>query len=96
MDINLNVLEAKVLEAVELIQELRGENRKLTSRNGELEGRIQELEGLAESLKDENTRLRNELDEARLQADSVEVFEQKRKEIEDKVGGLLEKLEALG
>jgi FtsZ-binding cell division protein ZapB len=103
MDINLNVLESKVLEAVELIQELRGENRKLTcrngeleGRNGELEGRNQELEGLAESLKDENTRMRNELDEARQQADSVEVFEQKRKEIEDKVGGLLEKLEALG
>jgi len=31
MDSNLNVLEAKVLEAVELIKELRGENRRLKS-----------------------------------------------------------------
>jgi FtsZ-binding cell division protein ZapB len=96
MDSNLNVLEAKVLEAVELIKELRGENRRLSARNGELESQSLALEARLEGLVDENTQLKNDLDEARQQADSVEVFEQKRKEIEDKVGGLLEKLEALG
>lgn len=96
MDSNLNVLEAKVLEAVELIQELRAENRRLAERNGELTGLTTELEARLSGLEDENTRLNHELAEARLQAGTVEDFEEKRKEIEDKVGGLLQKLEALG
>ena len=89
MESNLNILEAKVLEAVKLIKELRAENERLSLRCEELEARAQELE-------DQNGRLNHELDEARESAAGVEVYEEKRKEIEVKVGGLLEKLEALG
>jgi chromosome segregation ATPase len=89
MDSNLNILEAKVLEAVALIKELRTENGRLSDRCGELEAGLTDLE-------DTNRRLKIELDESREQAGSVEVYEQKRKEIEDKVGDLLQKLEAMG
>jgi len=89
MESNLNILETKVLEAVALIKELRAENQRLGERCGELEALNAELE-------DASGRLKHELDEARQQADTVEVYEQKRKEIEDKVGNLLQKLEALG
>lgn len=96
MDGNLNILETKVLEAVELIKELRNENQQLTSRNSEMETQVTEMEARLGGLEDDNTRLNHELEEARQEAGSVEIYEQKRKEIEDKVGGLLEKLEALG
>lgn len=96
MDSNLNILEAKVLEAVELIKELRTENQRLTSRNSELEGQITAQEAQIEGLTEQNTNLSHELAEARQEAGAVEVYEEKRQEIEDKVGGLLAKLEALG
>jgi predicted nuclease with TOPRIM domain len=96
MDNNLSILEAKVLEAVELIKELRGENERLASRNSELEGRCEELEGRLGGLEEDNTRLNHELDELRHRADSVGDFEEKRKQVEDRVSGLLAKLEALG
>lgn len=96
MDNNLNILETKVLEAVELIKELRAENRRLTGRKSELEGQTTALEAQIEGLTEQNTNLSHELAEARQQAGTVEVYEEKRKEIEDKVGGLLAKLEALG
>ncbi len=86
---NLNLLETKVLEAVALIKELRAENLIL-------KGRCGELEACASDLEDAKRRLEHELDEARQQANTVEVYEQKRKEIEDKVGDLLRKLEAMG
>ena len=89
MDSNLNILEAKVLEAVALIKELRAENQRLSERCGELEAINAELE-------DADAKLKHELDEARQEAGTVEIYEQKRKEIEDKVGSLLLKLEALG
>lgn len=89
MESNLNILEAKVLEAVKLIKELRGENERLKGRCEELEARCHELE-------DQKARLNHELDGVRGQAADVEVYEEKRKEIEAKVGGLLEQLEALG
>jgi len=89
MDNNLNILEAKVLEAVALIKELRAENERLSKRCGELEAHNAELE-------DDSRRLKHELDDARQEVESVEVYEQKRKEIEDKVGDLLQKLEAMG
>jgi len=88
MDSNLNILEGKVLEAVELIKELREENGRLSGRNEELETRCTELE-------ETNTRLNHELDELRREAANVEVYEEKRKEIENRVGDLLHKLEAL-
>lgn len=89
MESNLNILEAKVLEAVNLIKELRGENTRLSGRCEELEARLSDLE-------DQNARLNHELDESRQSAVNVEVYEEKRKEIEAKVGGLLDQLEALG
>lgn len=89
MDNNLNVLEAKVLEAVELIKELRSENRRLEDQCGELTARIQELESA-------NQRMEQDLAEANRQAADSEMYEAKRKEVEDKVGGLLAQLEALG
>ena len=89
MESNLNILEAKVLEAVKLIKELRVENERLNGRCEELEARTLELEDL-------NGRLNHQLDDARASAANVEVYEEKRKEIEVKVGGLLEQLEALG
>jgi len=96
MDNNLNILETKVLEAVELIKELRVENQRLASRNSEFEGQATALEAQIEGLVEQNRNLSHELAEARQQAGIVEVYEEKRKEIEDKVGGLLAKLEALG
>ncbi len=89
MDSNLNILEAKVLEAVALIKDLRAENGRLSERCGELEALNTELENASD-------RLKHELDEAHQSVENVEVFEQKRKEIEDKVGDLLLKLEAMG
>lgn len=89
MESNLNILETKVLEAVKLIKELRAENIRL-------QGRCEELEARSLDLEDQNGRLNHELDEARSNAVNVEVYEEKRKEIEIKVGGLLEQLEALG
>ena len=89
MDSNLNALEAKVLEAVELIKELRGENRRLDGQCQELVARVEELEGA-------NQKLEQELGEAGQNAADVEMYEVKRKELEDKVGGLLAQLEARG
>ena len=88
MDSNLNILEAKVLEAVALIKELRADNGRLSDRCGELETHKAELENVSH-------RLKHELDAARRTVEGAEVFEQKRKEIEDKVGDLLLKLEAM-
>lgn len=89
MDNNLNVLEAKVLEAVGLIKELRQENARLGAQCEELESRAAELASA-------NERLQQELEAARRESADLEVYEAKRKEIEDRVGGLLQQLEALG
>lgn len=89
MESNLNILEAKVLEAIKLIKELRAENDRLKKGSEELEAQVRELEN-------HNGRLNHELDEVRANVANVEVYEEKRKEIEVKVGGLLEQLEALG
>jgi chromosome segregation ATPase len=93
MDSNLDILEAKVIEAVGLIKELKADNERLGGRCDELEASLQELETV-------NNRLTAELEEARTvaqnEAGAIEVYEEKRKEIEDKVGGLLLKLEGLG
>ncbi len=89
MDSNLHVLEAKVLEAIGLIKDLRQENGSLKARCDELESRAAELEQA-------NRKLEQELESARQEAVDLEAYEVKRKEIEDKVGGLLDQLEALG
>lgn len=89
MESNLNILEAKVLEAIQVIKELRQENKGLQERCDELASRCTELES-------QNEKLSSELEEAAGKAGDLEVYEEKRKEVEAKVGGLLEQLEALG
>jgi len=89
MESKLGILEAKVVEAVGLIKELRTENESLKGRCKELQAALAEAEGNIE-------RLENELEQKGREASLVEDYEEKRKEIEDKVGGLLAKLEALG
>ncbi len=89
MESNLNILETKVLEAIKLIKDLRVENAGLKTQLEDLEMRNLEFE-------DTNSKLNHQLDDVRQQAATVEVYEEKRKEIETKVGGLLEQLEALG
>ena len=89
MESNLSILETKVLEAVGLIKDLRAENEGLKRKCDDLAA------GLAEA-EDAKGKLNHELDQVRQEARQVEDFEEKRKEIEDKVGGLLQQLEALG
>ena len=89
MDSNLNILESKVLEAIQLIKQLRQENQRLQERCDELVASCGEIEA-------KNTRLSSELEESGQRAADLEVYEEKRKEVEAKVGGLLEQLEALG
>jgi len=89
MENNFSVLEEKVLRAVHLIQDLRAENAQLQQQNDEWQSRF-------EALKEDNERISRELDEKQATAASVEQFEEKRRIIEEKVGGLLEKLEQIG
>jgi septal ring factor EnvC (AmiA/AmiB activator) len=89
MDDHLSRLEAKVIEAIDTIQELRRQNGQLTERCGELEGQLTETAA-------ERDRLRTQLQEARETAAQAENFEEQRRQIETKVSGLLERLEAMG
>jgi len=89
MESNLNNLETKVLGAIKLIKELREENAGLKAQLEDLEMRNLEFEEM-------NSKLNHQLDDVQQQAVNIEVYEEKRKEIESKVGGLLEQLEALG
>ncbi len=89
MESNLNNLETKVLGAIKLIKELREENAGLKTQLEDLEMRNLEFEEM-------NSKLNHQLDDVQQQAANVEVYEEKRKEIESKVDGLLEQLEALG
>jgi len=89
MDSNLDILEARVIEAVGLIKELKADNARLNERCGELQAAVKDLEAA-------NGRLTTELENARSEAGALEAYEEKRKEIEDRVGGLLRKLEGLG
>ena len=82
MDDQLARLEAKVLETIETMQGLRHENGELKARCGDLEARGSDLE--------------NQLREAHESASQAEGFEEKRRLVEEKVGGLLSKLEAMG
>jgi hypothetical protein len=89
METSFAHLEEKVVEAVNLIKSLRSEKDGLQNRCEELERRCEQLEA-------ENARMEEELERSREAAVSVEQYEEKRRLIEEKVGGLLEKLEALG
>ncbi len=86
---NFSHLEQKVAEAIELIKDLRSENSTLRQQREELQSRC-------ETLETESVRMNRELEQTRQGAARSEHFEEKRREIEEKVGGLLEKLEALG
>lgn len=89
MDDHLSRLETKVLQAIETIQNLRETNAELEARCQDLEARLADQEQASE-------RLRSQLDEAATAAAEIERFEQKRRLVEQKVGNLLEKLEAMG
>jgi len=88
MDDQLSRLESKVLEAIEIIQGLRHENGELSNRCEDLEGRLNEAE-------EQREKLARDLNEARESASQVEHFEERRRLVEEKVGGLLSKLEAM-
>ncbi len=87
-DSSFELLEAKVMTAVRRIQELKAENEVLA-------GRREELEEQVAALKEQVGRAEGELSEARHQAAVVARWEDKRRLIEEKVGGLLESLESL-
>jgi len=89
MEDHLSRLEAKVEETIELIQALRRENSELKQGCTDLEQRLTDVEG-------ERDRLQQQLGEAGENAARIEQYEEKRRLIEQKVGGLLEKLEAMG
>jgi predicted nucleic acid-binding Zn-ribbon protein len=88
-DDSFSQLEEKVLKAVRMIQDLKTENGRLRQQREGLEGEIA-------GLQQEHDRLSRELEEARQAAATVERFEESRRIIEEKVGGLLEKLDQIG
>jgi hypothetical protein len=61
-----------------------------------LEARVDGALELIKELRHENARLQHELAAAREAAEQVTQFETKRRLIEERVGGLLDKLEAMG
>jgi chromosome segregation ATPase len=89
MDDQIARLESKVLETIEIIQGLRQENHDLGSRVSDLEHQLQAAE-------EERNDLQRRLNDAQEMASRAELFEEKRRLVEQKVGGLLDKLEALG
>jgi hypothetical protein len=89
MDDQFAKLEAKVADAIELIRGLRSENARL-------QGQCRDLEHQVVELTDAGARLQHDLAEAREAAARVSQFEEKRRLIEERVGGLLDKLEAMG
>ncbi len=87
-DDSFELLEEKVLSAVRRIQELKSENESLAAQRDEL---TQEVE----ALNDRASRAESDLANARTQAAQVDNMEDKRKLIEEKVGGLLDKLDSI-
>ena len=88
MDDHLSRLENKVLEAIDLIQELRRENGDLKTRCSDLENRLTQS-------RDEREQMQRKLTDSLELASQAELFEEKRRVIENKVGSLLERLEAM-
>jgi FtsZ-binding cell division protein ZapB len=89
MEDQLGRLEEKILQAIDTISELRG-------RNDELRGRCETLEGEVSALTEQRDTLQRQLNEAREAAEVAEDGEARRQKAEEKVAGLLRKLEALG
>ena len=86
---NFTYLEQKVVDAIDLIKSLRSRNSQLSQERDDLATRCELMET-------ETERMNHELEDLRLKAAEAERFEGKRRAIEEKVGGLLEKLEAIG
>jgi len=89
MDDHLSRLETKVKETIDRLQALRRENADFVQRHASLEQKVEELQA-------ERDRLQARLEEASAATAQVEEFEEQRRVIEEKVGSLLEKLEAMG
>ncbi|MEZ4389379.1 MAG: cell division protein ZapB [Candidatus Krumholzibacteriia bacterium] len=89
MDDHLSRLETKVHETIERLQTLRRENAALEQRAADLEQSVNDL-------RQERDRLQTRLAETSAAAAQIEEYEEKRRIIEQKVGSLLEKLEAMG
>lgn len=85
---SLKLLEEKVLHAVQRIQELKAENDELRRSRSGLEDQLAEL-------KDRCDRTQRDLDASLESVAAAEQMEEKRKIIEEKVGGLLDKLDAI-
>jgi len=85
---SFGLLEEKVLSAVRRIQELKTENETLTAQRNELASQV-------EALNDRASRAETELSDVRSQAATVDQMEDKRRQIEEKVGGLLDKLDSI-
>jgi len=88
-DDSFSRLEEKVLKAVRMIQDLKTENVRLQQQREGLESEVA-------GMRREQERLSRELEAARQAAATVEQFEQSRRILEEKVGGLLEKLDQIG
>lgn len=88
-DDSFSRLEERVLKAVRMIQDLKTENTRLRQQR---EGLENEVAGMQR----EQERLTRELEGARHAAATVEQFEESRRILEEKVGGLLEKLDQIG
>lgn len=89
MENQLEKLEARVMEAIGLIKDLRLKNMQLDEQCNSLEERLG-------ALSDERDMLQRKLDAVHEKVATADDFEAKRQLIEQKVGSLLEKLEAMG
>ena len=85
---SLQKLEERVLGAVQRIQELKTENEQLRTSRDALEGQMTDLQ-------DKFDQSQRELNETRERASAAEQLEDKRRIIEEKVGGQLDKLDAI-
>jgi len=85
---SLSLLEEKVLHAVQRIQDLKAENEVLRQARSEMEGQLS-------MLRDQYESAQRDLNEARGRAAAAEQLEDNRRIIEEKVGGLLDKLDAI-
>ena len=88
-DNTFDLLEKKVLNAVNRIQELKTINDKLQAQNSQLETELTEM-------KTEHDRVQRALDETKHEAAQYVQMDDKRRLIEEKVGDLLEKLDTIG
>lgn len=88
-DNSFGLLEEKVLKAVSVIEELRAENLRLEAEADQWQEKYNDKQ-------DQFEKLQKDLDQAREQLESAADMEQKRRTIEEKVGGLLSKLDSIG